>query len=163
MGGGRSLTPVEAEAVKAALRDLARSYKTQQELADALHVTQQTVSALIGDRASPGYAIARAIARLLNRPLDVVLGGDRSNAPTRWRTLPGAAEAFDEARRMFPNISPDAWTWVEDLAGSTPPTIAPVFFWTIATAYTNAPRDSVADAPPVARAKSGVRPKGKAK
>lgn len=163
MGGGRSLTPVEAEAVKAALKKLARSYETQQGLAEALKVTQQTVSAIIGDRANPGYAIARAIARLLNQPVDVVLGSRKpegGGAATTWRSMPGAEVAFGEARRMFPNVGADAWAWVEGLAGSPPPSITPVFFWSLATAYSNAPRDVVPESAAVARGRSGVQKKG---
>lgn len=156
---GRSLSDEENERVIAAVRSLLADGTTQVALAERLAVDQATVSSFLAKRHRAGWAFARKVASQVGIPVEDMLAGKATKrAAAAWRDLPGATPAFDEARRMFPGVSAEAWAWVEGLAGSPPPSIAPVFFWTLATAYVNAPRDAPAV---VVREGSGVRQKGR--
>lgn len=159
MGGGRSLSPAESERLRDALRELVSRYGTQKDVAAKVGVTQQAISTVLGKNSAGSYALARKVAQALGRPVEVVLGAHAVAGAMLWRDLPSTAAALDQARAQFPGVSAAAWEWVEGLAGSPPPCAAPVFFWTLATAYANAPREPVA--PTVAREGSGVRQRGR--
>ncbi len=45
---------------------------TQQELADRIRVTRQTVNAIEGEKYSPSLEVAFRIARVFGKPLEVV-------------------------------------------------------------------------------------------
>lgn len=157
---GRSLSDEENERVIAAVRSLLADGTTQVALAERLAVDQATVSSFLAKRHRAGWAFARKVAAQLGIPVEDMLAGRSAKRASVWRDLPGATSAFDEARRMFPGVSAEAWAWVEGLAGSPPPSVAPVFFWTLATAYVNAPRDTMGPTL-AAREGSGVRQKGR--
>jgi putative transcriptional regulator len=61
------------------IRDLraARSM-TQQELADLIDMTRQTVNAIEGDKYSPSLEVAFRIAHVFGVPLEVVFQYDRA-------------------------------------------------------------------------------------
>jgi DNA-binding XRE family transcriptional regulator len=66
-------TPDERERVRSALRLLAKRYRTQHDLGQALGVTQQTISAVLTDASNPGVFLAKQIARVLGMPLAKLL------------------------------------------------------------------------------------------
>ena len=68
-----SCTVEQRARVRAALRVLARRYRTQGELARALGVRQQTVSGVLSGAAHPGLFLAMKIARFVRVPLEVLL------------------------------------------------------------------------------------------
>ena len=68
-----SCTVEQRARVRAALRVLARRYRTQSELARALGVRQQTVSGVLSGTAHPGLFLAMKIARLVHVPVEVLL------------------------------------------------------------------------------------------
>lgn len=51
---------------------------TQQELADLISVTRQTVNAIEGDKYSPSLEVAFRVARVFNVPLEQVFQYDPS-------------------------------------------------------------------------------------
>lgn len=51
---------------------------TQQELADLIGVTRQTVNAIEGDKYSPSLEVAFRVAEVFGVPLEVVFQYDRS-------------------------------------------------------------------------------------
>jgi putative transcriptional regulator len=53
---------------------LQRGEMTQQELADRVGVTRQTVNAIEGNKYSPSLEVAFRIARVLHAPLEAVFG-----------------------------------------------------------------------------------------
>ena len=52
--------------------EIARGEMTQQELADRIGVTRQTVNAIEGNKYSPSLEVAFRIARVLDLPLEEV-------------------------------------------------------------------------------------------
>jgi putative transcriptional regulator len=62
---------------------------TQQELADEVGVTRQTVNAIEGNRYSPSLEVAFRIARVFDVPLEHVFAYSPTAAPDRARR-PGA-------------------------------------------------------------------------
>jgi DNA-binding XRE family transcriptional regulator len=74
--------PVEQRVrVRSALGALARQYRTQAELGRALHVRQQTVSAVLAGTSNPGLFLAIQIARAVHVPLEVLLDQGWTGAP----------------------------------------------------------------------------------
>ena len=51
---------------------------TQQELADLIDVTRQTVNAIEGDKYSPSLEVAFRIAHVFGEPLEVVFQYERA-------------------------------------------------------------------------------------
>jgi putative transcriptional regulator len=67
----------EGERVKSRIRNTIRELRaergmTQQELADAISMTRQTVVAIEGDKYSPSLEVAFRIAAVFGVPLEVV-------------------------------------------------------------------------------------------
>lgn len=54
---------------------------TQQELADRVGVTRQTIVAIEGAKYSPSLEVAFRIARIFNAPLEEVFSYDAGEAP----------------------------------------------------------------------------------
>lgn len=65
MGKGTNLTTNDIRALR-----LHRGEMTQQELADRVGVTRQTVNAIEGNKYSPSLEVAFRIARVLKVPLE---------------------------------------------------------------------------------------------
>lgn len=91
----------ECERVRQGLRDLRPRYENQEALATALKYedgrsfTQQTVSAVLNDRATPGIPLAQAVAALLGRSYEELVKGRKS--VQRYEDLPGWKEAVAQA------------------------------------------------------------------
>jgi putative transcriptional regulator len=58
---------------------------TQQDLADLIHVTRQTVIAIEGDKYSPSLEVAFRIANVFDVPLEQVFQYDRSRQGSRLK------------------------------------------------------------------------------
>ncbi len=100
-GRGRSLSRAECERVRQGLRDLRPRFPNQNALASALKYedgrtfTQQTVSAVLNDRAVPGIPLAQAVAALLGMTYEELVKGKRG--ARRYEDLPGWKEAVAQA------------------------------------------------------------------
>ncbi len=161
MGGGRSLSPAESEHLCAALRELLARYGTQKAVAARLSVTQQSISMVLGKESRGSYSLARAVARVLGRHVDVVLGAPTATTllAAYWRDLDGWDDAVAEARRMFPRVSDAAWEWLGSLSGPELPGLPAGALAMIAGAYDqaeHAPASEELKRP----ARSGVQKKG---
>lgn len=70
---GKSLSLKEIGRVRRAMRPLLEKYKTQAELAEALDVSQQTVSAVLGGVSFPGIRFAMGVSRATGQTLEALL------------------------------------------------------------------------------------------
>ena len=70
---GNALTLKEVGRVRRAMRPLLAKYKTQAELAKALGVRQQTVSAVLGGLSFPGIRFALGVAKATGQSLEALL------------------------------------------------------------------------------------------
>lgn len=73
-----ALTPEQQERVRPALRELQTRYRTQKELARALGVAQQTISAVLGGTGHPGVYLASRIAELAHLSYEGLLSGQEA-------------------------------------------------------------------------------------
>jgi hypothetical protein len=138
----QSLSPDEAERVRAALEELSAEFRTQAELAAALimpdgkPVSQQIVSSVLNRAGPAGVSLARAVANARGILFDELISGRRlSNgamAPECYETVPGWKEsaakviesgyapryAVRAAGKMWVNVRPPKVTpeFVHDLA-----------------------------------------------
>ena len=100
-GRGRSLSLEECERVRQGLQQLRPRYENQEALARALKYedgrsfTQQTVSAVLNDRATPGIPLAQAVAVLLGVTYEELVKGRKTTR--RYEDLPGWKEAVEQA------------------------------------------------------------------
>lgn len=70
---GKSLSLKEIGRVRRAMRPLLEKYKTQRELAKALDVCQQTVSAVLGGVSFPGIRFAMGVAKATGQSVEALL------------------------------------------------------------------------------------------
>lgn len=95
---GKSLSPDEAERVRDAIRSLLASHANQTELAKALGVTQQTISAILAGTKPAGVALARSVAERLAVSFETLIGAQPRTrtievGPPCWKDLQGWEEA----------------------------------------------------------------------
>ena len=88
----RGLTPRQSNRVRKALRYLmAQRYPTQCELAEALGISQQAISAVLAGRTLGGMKLARCVASALGWELDVLLNSRLSIEPPESDSTPAKA------------------------------------------------------------------------
>jgi len=113
MATPKSLTPAEADRLRDALRELNKRYEKQKELADAVGVSQQMISLVLGG-GKCGVAMAIRVAKLLGYHSYVDLVGDQP-VPL-YRNSGNWPKLEDKFRAMYTNFPPAALM----LAGETP-------------------------------------------
>jgi hypothetical protein len=130
------LNPAEQERVQVELRKIREELGSQVLVAQALDVTQQTVSRVLSGF-PPGIPLAEKVASHRKMDVDVFLGRkggpvsrveyDRPGRGSSWGELPGWAEAEAEARRKFARLMmPErAWAGAREMHGSKRPHVSP--------------------------------------
>lgn len=138
---------------------------TQTEVARRAGVGQSAISSLLSGRHRAGYVFARTVATLSGVSVDALLSGKPSAtlAPPPWRTLPGFDETLAAAQQLFPHLAPDAWAWVGEIAGVSPPALTPVILGQLAQVFASIPPQTAEELPAKRVGRSGTRPKGQTK
>lgn len=134
----------EAERVREALRELLLTEKTQTALAKRLHVSQQALSSILRGSATPGYALARTVAKAMGAvDSDAWLrGAPPGRVAPRIRDRNGYAEALATARKVFRRVPPAAFDAIGNLMGDAlPEVITFELLGGLATAWANSAMD----------------------
>lgn len=135
---GKSFSAAENERIRAAARRLLEQHDgNQRVLAEALGVTQPTVSNFLSGKNGAGVTLAKKIAVAVGVGLDALVAPPsvKSGEGSRWRALPWWASVIAEAKKLFPKVSDLAWTRLGNLMGEQPPTKDPVGLGMLASSW----------------------------
>ncbi|MDO9016649.1 MAG: hypothetical protein Q8S73_43115 [Deltaproteobacteria bacterium] len=112
----------------------------QQRAAEVLGVSQPMISLAVNGHKPVGPKLKKGLATYTRQTLDELEGIDRPGS-TRWRNLPGWADAERKAREMFPKVSPLAFDRLGNLMGEQPPSVSALTIGLLASTWDSTSTD----------------------